>query len=76
MFVTQFIVIKWHCEIPAFLVVEKHSASIATTHASAIVHVSYQCEFVPVLSIDPGKLLLRTRTKTMVKLEFGAMARR
>ena len=43
---------------------------------SAIVHVSYQCEFVPVLSIDPGKLLLRTRTKTMVKLEFGAIARR
>ena len=36
-------------------------------------HVSYQHEFVPVINIDPGKLLFRTRAKTMVKLEFGAM---
>lgn len=31
------------------------------------------CEFVPSVNIDPKKLLLRTRTKTTGKLEFGAM---
>lgn len=43
----------------------------------SIVYVSYQCEFVPVVNIDLGKLLLRTKAKThgMVKLKFGAMAR-
>ena len=40
---------------------------------STLVHVSYQHEFVPVVNIDPGKSLFRTRAKTMVKLEFGAM---
>ena len=45
---------------------------------STLAHVSCQCEFVPVLSIDPGKLYYCSEQeliKTMVKLEFGALAR-
>ena len=43
---------------------------------STLVHVSYQYIFVPVVNIDPGKLPFRTKIKTVVKPEYGAMTRR
>ena len=53
--------------------IDRHSASKGMLILKSILYVSYQCEFVPLVNIGPGKLLLRTRTKIMVKLEFGAM---
>ena len=55
------------------VIAEKHSASVANCLYPTCT-TDYQCEFVPLVSIDPGKLLLRTRAKTMEKLKFIPMA--
>ena len=68
-----FIAIKRPYDRQAFSLEEKHSASKGMLKLKSILYVSYQCEFVPLVNIDPGKLLLRTRAKIMVPLEFGAM---
>ena len=78
MFVT-FIVIKWHCEITAFSVVEKDSGSIANAHAWIHSRARQLSMWIRTCTKHWSWkviLLLRTRTKTMVKLEFGAIARR
>ena len=48
---------------------EKHSANVVNCLIPTCMS-GYQSEFVPLVNIDPGRLLLRTRAKTMVKLKF------